>query len=160
MRRTSPGLRPTSPLLFRLMPICRVVSLIVPGPARSADPEVTDPVMRARAARAAITRVAFFIRSPLRLSWAFSLSHRTPVCSWELHEKGRSFALCARKVDAPAVRFHDVARDGQSETCARYTASCSIAAEEFRKDLLLLTERDAHPLVANLDTDRAVLGFR
>src|SRR3954469_12464473 len=86
-----------------------------------------------------------------------SLFAGLPVRPGKLDEKGRAFALCARKADASAVGFDDVPRHGQSEACARYTASRGVSAEEFRKDLMLLAGRDAHPLVANLDPDRAVL---
>src|SRR5215203_5453011 len=97
--------------------------------------------------------------SPLRLFWAISLFAALPVRAGKLDEKGRAFALCARKAYASAVGFDDVARYSQSEAGASYTASGGIASEEFRKDLWLLAGRDAYPLVANLHADRSVLGL-
>ena len=86
-----------------------------------------------------------------------SLSILYPVHSGELDEERRSLALGAREADATPVGLHDISRHREAETRARYTAGSGVSAKEFRKDLGLLAERDAHALVPHLDPHGSVL---
>src|SRR3954470_18058976 len=80
-----------------------------------------------------------------------SLSILDPVHSGELDEERRSLALGARETDATPVRLHDISRHREAETRPGYTACRGVSTEEFRKDLRLLAERDAHALVPHFD---------
>src|SRR5881296_2886034 len=86
-----------------------------------------------------------------------SLSILCPVDTGELDEERRSLPFGALEPDAAPVRLHDISRHSEAETRARYTACGGVSAEEFRKDLRLLAERDAHALVPHLDPHRSVL---
>src|SRR4029077_9922467 len=85
-----------------------------------------------------------------------SLSILDPVRSGKLDEERRSLTLGAREADATPVGLHDVSRHCEAETRPCYTASWGVSAEEFRKDLRLLADRDAHAFVPHLDPHRSV----
>src|SRR6478672_11951596 len=86
-----------------------------------------------------------------------SLSILYPVHSGELDEERCSLALGAREADATPVGLHDISRHCEAETRARYTAGSGVSAKEFRKDLRLLAQRDAHALVPHPNPHRPVL---
>src|SRR5438270_7494173 len=91
------------------------------------------------------------------LPWSRILSHlRLFGAQRQLDGEGGALALRRGQPQRAAVTPRDLARDVQTEPEAALVARCRRAAKKRREQLLALIERDARPVIDDVDGDVSV----